>query len=237
VAEFYSAIGDKDYYEILGVSRDSTPAEIRDSYYHLVKYYHPDVNPNADHETRAKAEEIFTRITTAYETLSQGDKRAQYDSHEELSALKSQAKYIYEAEMTFKKGITLLVQRNYTEAEKHLREAVQMNPDEAAYIGAHGWTRFLAADDKTSVLQEVRNCLENAIKMNDKIPENYYYMGCVYKHTNDLRNAAKYFEKAIELDPDYIEAKREVRLINTRRTNVINDKKLEKNFWSSLFKK
>ena len=237
VAEFYSSIGDKDYYEILGVSRDSTPAEIRDSYYHLVKYYHPDVNPNADHETRAKAEEIFTRITTAYETLSQGDKRAQYDSHEELSALKSQAKYIYEAEMTFKKGITLLVQRNYTEAEKHLREAVQMNPDEAAYIGAHGWTRFLAADDKTSVLQEVRNCLENAIKMNDKIAENYYYMGCVYKHTNDFRNAAKYFEKAIEIDPDYIEAKREVRLINTRRTNVINDKKLEKNFWSSLFKK
>lgn len=237
VAEFYSAIGDKDYYEILGVSRDSAVEEIRDSYYHLVKHYHPDVNPNADQETRAKAEEIFTRITTAYETLSQGDKRSQYDSHEELSALKSQAKYIYEAEMTFKKGITLLIQRNYTEAEKHLREAVQMNPDEAAYLGAHGWTRFLAAEDKMSVLQEVRSCLENAIKMNDKIPENYYYMGCVYKHTNDLRNAAKYFEKAIEIDPDYIEAKREVRLINTRRTNITNDKKIEKNFWSSLFKK
>jgi tetratricopeptide (TPR) repeat protein len=237
VAGFHSAIGDKDYYEILGVSRDSTVEEIRDSYYQLVKHYHPDVNPNADQETRAKAEEIFTRITTAYETLSQGDKRSQYDSHEELSALKSQAKYIYEAEMTFKKGITLLIQRNYTEAEKHLREAVQMNPDEAAYLGAHGWTRFLAAEDKMSVLQEVRSCLENAIKMNDKIPENYYYMGCVYKHTNDLRNAAKYFEKAIEIDPDYIEAKREVRLINTRRTNITNDKKIEKNFWSSLFKK
>jgi len=237
VAEFYSELGDKDYYEILGVSRDSTPAEIRDSYYHLVKHYHPDVNPNADHETRARAEEIFTQITTAYETLSQGDKKAQYDSHEELSALKSQAKYIYEAEMTFKKGITLLVQRNYTEAEKHLREAVQMNPDEAAYLGAYGWTRFLAAEDKTSVLPEVKSCLENAIRMNDKIAENYYYTGCLYKHTNDLRNAAKYFEKAIEIDPDYIEAKREVRLINTRRTNVINDKKIEKNFWSSLFKK
>lgn len=237
VAGFHSTIGDKDYYEILGVSRDSTVEEIRDSYYQLVKHYHPDVNPNADHETRAKAEEIFTRITTAYETLSQGDKRAQYDSHEELSALKSQAKYIYEAEMTFKKGITLLIQRNYTEAEKHLREAVQMNPDEAAYQGAHGWARFLAAEDKMSVLPEVRSCLENAIKMNDKIPENYYYMGCVYKHTNDLRNAAKYFEKAIEIDPDYIEAKREVRLINTRRTNITNDKKIEKNFWSSLFKK
>lgn len=237
VAEFHSALGQKDYYEVLGVSRDSTLDEIRDSYYQLVKHYHPDVNPNADHETRAKAEEIFTRITTAYETLSQEDKRHLYDTHEELSVLKSQAKYIYDAEMTFKKGITLLIQRNYAEAEKHIREAVQMNPDEAAYLGAHGWTRFLAAEDKSSILDEVKNSLETAIKMNDKIPENYYYLGCVYKHTNDLRNAAKYFEKAIELDPDYIEAKREVRLLNTRRTSVMNDKKIEKNFWSSLFKK
>lgn len=237
VAEFHSALGQKDYYEVLGVSRDSTLDEIRDSYYQLVKHYHPDVNPNADHETRAKAEEIFTRITTAYETLSQEDKRHLYDTHEELSVLKSQAKYIYEAEMTFKKGITLLIQRNYAEAEKLIWEAVQMNPDEAAYLGAHGWTRFLAAEDKSPILDEVKNSLETAIKMNDKIPENYYYLGCVYKHTNDLRNAAKYFEKAIELAPDYIEAKREVRLLNTRRTSVMNDKKIEKNFWSSLFKK
>ncbi|MGH7891419.1 MAG: tetratricopeptide repeat protein, partial [Thermodesulfobacteriota bacterium] len=62
-------------------------------------------------------------------------------------------------------------------------------------------------------------------------------LGSVYKHTNELRKAEKYFEKAIELDPDFIEAKREVRLINTRKTNIKNDKKIEKNFWSSLFKK
>ena len=73
--------------------------------------------------------------------------------------------------------------------------------------------------------------------MNDKIPENYYYLGSVYKYTNELRKAEKYFEKAIELDPDFIEAKREVRLINTRKTNIKSDKKIEKNFWSSLFKK
>lgn len=237
VAEFHAAMEQKDYYEVLGVSRDSTLDEIRDSYYQLVKHFHPDVNPNADHETRARAEEIFTRITTAYETLSQQDKRRQYDTHEELTVLKSQAKYIYEAEMTFKKGITLLIQRNYAEAEKYIREAVQMNPEEAAYLGAHGWTKFLAAEDKSSVLDEVKNSLEKAIKMNDKIPENQYYLGCIYKHTDDLRNAAKYFQKAIELDPDYIEAKREVRLLNTRRSSVVNEKKIEKNFWSSLFKK
>ncbi len=52
--------------------------------------------------------------------------------------------------MTFKKGMTLLIQRNYAEAEKHIRDAVQMNPEEAAYLGAHGWTRFLAASSRTA---------------------------------------------------------------------------------------
>ena len=237
VSEFHLTIQKQDYYEILGVSQDASNEEIRDAYYKLVKCYHPDVNPNADQETRAKAEEIFTQITTAYETLSESDKREQYNSHEELTVLKSQAKYIYEAEMTFKKGITLLIQRDYAEAEKKIREAVNMNPDEAAYLGALAWAGFLAAENKSPVLEEVKNSLEVALKMNDKIPENYYYLGSVYKHTSDLRKAEKYFEKAIELDPDYIEAKREVRLINTRKTNIKNDKKIEKNFWSSLFKK
>jgi len=234
---FYEGLEARDHYEILGVEKGSSGERIRDAYYKLVKNYHPDVNPGADHDTRVKAEEIFTRITSAYETLSQSDKREKYDSQEELADLKSQAKYIYEAEMAFKKGVTLLVQRDYAEAEKNIREAVRMNPDEAAYIGAHGWTKYLAAENKSSVLGESVKTLEKAISMNVKIPENHYYLGSIYKHQNDLKNAEKCFQKAIEIEPDYIEAKRELRLINTRKSSARNEKKPEKKFWSSLFKR
>ncbi|MEZ4547847.1 MAG: DnaJ domain-containing protein [Thermodesulfobacteriota bacterium] len=234
---FYEGLEAKDHYEVLGVGKGSSNEQIRDAYYKLVKNYHPDVNPGADHDTRVKAEEIFTRITSAYETLSQNDKREEYDSQEELADLKNQAKYIYEAEMAFKKGITLLIQRNYAEAEKNIREAVTMNPEEAAYVGAHGWTRYLAAENKSSVLAESIKTLEQAIKMNGKIAENQYYLGSIYKNQNDLKNAEKCFQKAIEIEPDYIEAKRELRLINTRKMNARNDKKPEKRFWSSLFKR
>ena len=234
---FYEGLEAKDHYEVLGVGKGSSNEQIRDAYYKLVKNYHPDVNPGADHDTRVKAEEIFTRITSAYETLSQNDKRVEYDSQEELADLKNQAKYIYEAEMAFKKGITLLIQRNYAEAEKNIREAVTMNPEEAAYVGAHGWTRYLAAENKSSVLSESIKTIEQAIKMNGKIAENQYYLGSIYKNQNDLKNAEKCFQKAIEIEPDYIEAKRELRLINTRKMNARNDKKPEKKFWSSLFKR
>ncbi|MCA9810275.1 MAG: DnaJ domain-containing protein, partial [Candidatus Dadabacteria bacterium] len=75
---FYEGLEAKDHYEVLGVGKGSSNEQIRDAYYKLVKNYHPDVNPGADHDTRVKAEEIFTRITSAYETLSQSDKREEY---------------------------------------------------------------------------------------------------------------------------------------------------------------
>ena len=130
-----------------------------------------------------------------------------------------------------------MAQRDYVQAGEKIAEALNMNPEEAAYIGTHAWTMFLAADDKSKVLDEVRKSLEKAIAINEKIPENYYYLGSIYKYNEDLKKAENYYNKALELDPDYIEAKREIRLINTRKIQNVNQRKVDKRFWSSLFKK
>lgn len=65
----------KDYYKILGVSRDSTEVEIKKAYRKLALKYHPDKN-----EGDKKSEEKFKEIAEAYETLSDPERRNAYDN-------------------------------------------------------------------------------------------------------------------------------------------------------------
>lgn len=64
----------KNYYDILGVSKDATPDQIKSAYRKLAKQYHPDFHPND-----SAAAEKFKEINEANETLSDENKRKQYD--------------------------------------------------------------------------------------------------------------------------------------------------------------
>lgn len=64
----------KDYYEILGVKREATAAEIKSAYRKLARKFHPDVNKTKE------AEQKFKDINEAYEVLSDKEKRSRYDS-------------------------------------------------------------------------------------------------------------------------------------------------------------
>lgn len=67
-------MAEKNYYDILGVKKDASDADIKKKYRKLVRQYHPDVSddPNADNK--------IAEINNAYETLRDKDKRAQYDA-------------------------------------------------------------------------------------------------------------------------------------------------------------
>lgn len=64
----------RDYYEVLGVSRDASKEEIKKAYRKLARKYHPDANPNDK-----QAAEKFKEINEAYHVLMDDEKRAAYD--------------------------------------------------------------------------------------------------------------------------------------------------------------
>lgn len=62
-----------DHYEVLGVSREATPEEIKKAYRRLARELHPDVNPGEE------ASERFKLVTHAYDVLSDPEQRQRYD--------------------------------------------------------------------------------------------------------------------------------------------------------------
>src|SRR5258705_10162193 len=64
-----------DFYVILGLAPGASPAEIKRAYTRLSRRYHPGVNPGD-----RQAEALFDRITEAYHTLSDPERRQQYDA-------------------------------------------------------------------------------------------------------------------------------------------------------------
>lgn len=63
----------KDYYQVMGVARDATEAQIKQAYRRLARKYHPDVSKEKDAEAR------FKELGEAYEVLKSPEKRAAYD--------------------------------------------------------------------------------------------------------------------------------------------------------------
>ncbi len=69
-----SSLWSKDYYGILAVSKNASPAEVKKAYYQLAKKHHPDRNPDDP-----KAAAAFQDIAEAYEVLGDPQKRSDYD--------------------------------------------------------------------------------------------------------------------------------------------------------------
>jgi len=64
----------RDYYEVLGVSRNATDEEIKKAFRKLAHQHHPDKNPG-----NRKAEERFRELAEAYQVLSDAERRSMYD--------------------------------------------------------------------------------------------------------------------------------------------------------------
>jgi molecular chaperone DnaJ len=70
-----SEVSKRDYYEVLGLSKDSSEDEIKKAYRKLARQYHPDVNKAAN------AEKQFKEVKEAYDVLSDSQKRSTYERH------------------------------------------------------------------------------------------------------------------------------------------------------------
>ncbi|SRR6266536_6700004 len=122
-----------NYYEILGVARTATAGEVRSAYAKLARERHPD--RFSDPGEKARAEEFFKDLTTAFNTLANERTRREYDASLERPRAAPPQEI---AESAYARGVQMFESKQYHEAVELLRTAVNFFPEDARYQGALG---------------------------------------------------------------------------------------------------
>jgi curved DNA-binding protein CbpA len=214
VIEISEKLPTLDYYQILKVPDNSSPYEIKLSYFRLVREYHPDCfSKDLPSDIKEKIEDVFAHITKAYDTLGDEKKKLDYDSKREAFPDLSGKELEKEADIKYRQGRAQYNQERYEEALKSLEETVRLNRNKAIYF-------LMLAKAKSKVPpfhKKAEEAFQKAIELEPSNPECYMGLGMYYKEEGFLDKAKKQFKKALEVDPEHHVALRELGLTEKPR--------------------
>lgn len=205
------ALADKlsslNYYELFDVSRGASEDEIKKIYFDMARKFHPDsFERDFPPELRKKIENVFDHITKAYETLADKEKREEYDSLTELPADEEEEDLFKKASIRFRQGKTLYNRARYDDAVILLEEAVRLRQDKGSFF----LLLALTESKIPSLVNKAEQDFLKAINLESWNPECYIGLGLFYKQEGFRARAKKQFKKALEIDPGYSVALKEL---------------------------
>jgi tetratricopeptide (TPR) repeat protein len=119
---------------------------------------------------------------------------------------------VLQAEETFTKGTALVRARRFADAVKTFDDAIAANPREGEFYAWRGYARFFTLQDKKVAMVEALRDLNQSLKMNERCAPAHYFIGQLYKLTGDPATALKHFKRCVSLDPQHVNAQREIRI-------------------------
>ncbi|MEQ8962612.1 MAG: DnaJ domain-containing protein, partial [Coleofasciculus sp. C2-GNP5-27] len=154
----------RNYYKILEVSPGATQQEIKKAYRRLVRQYHPDLHPN-----NPEATERFRAICEAYQVLSDGGKRRQYDREVQPQPNPPKTESTT-AQDFYVRAVSKALAKNYQGAVKDCNQAISRNPNFVEAYVERG-----AAYYKLGNARETLQDCNQALRINSQFAPAYYY--------------------------------------------------------------
>ncbi|MEW5743341.1 MAG: J domain-containing protein, partial [Myxococcota bacterium] len=204
------------YFEVLGLKKDADAGAVKIAYFKLAKSYHPDTVGPGTPEAVAKAKaDIFALVGEANRVLSDPKLKADYLA--ELNAggtgEKVDVSAIFQAEEFFQKGCILVKARKYPEAVKMLDDAIKSNAEEGEYYVWRGYAKFFGFSDRKQGQTEAMKDITYGLKKNPNVAAAQFFIGMMAKLNGDLATAKKSFQQCVKMDPQHIDAQRELRMM------------------------
>ncbi len=221
------------YYDRLGVARDADAKVIRRAYNQAAALWHPDRHNKWDlGEDDATLTNLFAMFTEAQTVLTHKEKRSDYDAELELSGgapgkhgKRVDAAALFQADSTFRLGQQLLERGKIGAARDRFGECFELNPDSAEFRVHLAYTEFLLLPrndkgipkDKSSVLRAQEE-IQLAITTLPQFADGHVMMGRLHMDMGRIDEARRSFKEALYVAPKNVQAQRQLRLLNMRKT-------------------
>jgi curved DNA-binding protein CbpA len=201
------SVDSEDYFRLLHVDRGATSEEIRDSFFKLAKQWHPDTLTAGLFDLRPDAQRIFVKMTAAYETLMNADRRRDYETQ-----IGARAQDATEADTFFAQAEMEMVLGDVKKAEQLCRRALVTYPGRPEYAALLVWLEALEPPKRTPEFVRSKIAqLDAALAKDAKCRRAAYYRAMLYARLDDHDSAVRDLRRAAEADPDDADAARELR--------------------------
>jgi hypothetical protein len=222
IQEMAQKLGKVTHFELLGVSQNARADEVGTAFVRAARQFHPDRLVSAGlQDLQPLAEKILARINEAAMILGNATRRAEYVSSLAAGpqAARTNLPTLFEAENMFLRGEVFLKKGEHGKAIECFTSACQGNPGEPQYRAYLAWARF---DDprarKEILVRETLKNLEEVLRDRPKFVRGFYWVGLLWKFLNEIDKAERAFREAVSLDTSFIDASRELRLIEMRKS-------------------
>ncbi len=219
----------ESYYQMLAVTPESTPEQVKSAYFALAKSWHPDRLPRELVDIKPLVARVFARFSEAYQTLIDPAKGKEYaqllqagggapDDQEQVAR-------VVDAAFEFQKAEILLKKNDVAGAEQLAAAAVQADPEQPEYMALLIWIRALRRGDPTDLREgqtsahfdDLIKTLDGILAKEKEFERALYYRGVLLKRSGRTEKAIRDFRLAAQLNPKNLDAVREVRLYEMRK--------------------
>lgn len=216
----FDVMSDQDYYAILGVARDAPMSAIQSSFFALAKKWHPDRLGAEYDDVRDLATRVFARMSEGHHLLIDETQRNDYDRVLEQGGgsaeEQEQVHRVLRAATNFQKAEVLLKKHDLAGAEEHTRLALDEDPGQADYVALYAWIQ--SQNPRRENFDDLIVMLNDAVKKEPNNERARYYRGQLLKRTGKLEGAIRDFRWVVERNPKNLDATRELRLYEMRKS-------------------
>ncbi len=208
------------YFEMLGVDKKITSVEVKGEFFKLAKEWHPDRLPAELAPLRPYAEIIFSFMNEAQKVLGDEEQRIAYVRTVRegggTPAAEKLVQAILDSALAYERVQVFVRRHQYDEALALLERILALTKDEPDYHAMHGWILMQKFPGQDAPTAKIFEALDRAIELYDGHEKAHSYKAQMLKRLGRHTEAMRHFNKVVSINPNSLEAAREVRIAQMR---------------------